>query len=224
MITNAKERAKGVLKNDYLKILGIVVLFSLIFGFFNTSLPRILGFTTEKNIDFMGYSYSLTVNYGTFSTIMSLIVSTISIIPLHYFINLVRGTKITLKESFDFFIKNFLTILLVSVIKNVITSVGYILLIIPGLIAELGLCYAFLYLIDNPDKSFDEIIKSTWNFTKGYKGTILLFALSFIGWYILCLLILPLLYVAPYFQIANVCLYEEIKNTKNVVNEEAVNS
>lgn len=52
---------------------------------------------------------------------------------------------------------------------GVIVAIGFILLIVPGIIANLGLMLVPLLIVDKKMKGIDAI-KESWRITKGYKG------------------------------------------------------
>jgi uncharacterized membrane protein len=64
----------------------------------------------------------------------------------------------------------------------------------------------FYLFFDNPDTKITDLIKTSIHYTKGYRASLAAFALSFIGWFLLCILILPLFYVVPY-GVASITLY-----------------
>lgn len=73
------------------------------------------------------------------------------------------------------------------------------------------------YLLCESDNiTVRQAIKASIRYTKGYRGIILLFSLSFIGWFLLAVagMLLPLLYVLPYYHAAVtlLCRYLVEKN------------
>ena len=88
-----------------------------------------------------------------------------------------------------------------------------ILLIVPGIIAALGLSLVAFVIADNPELTTTDALRKTWEITKGHKVEIFVFILSFIGWEILGCLTLGILYIwlAPYMTIASTLVYESLK-------------
>jgi uncharacterized membrane protein len=64
----------------------------------------------------------------------------------------------------------------------------------------------FYLFFDDPDAKITGLMKTSIRYTKGYRASLAAFALSFIGWFLLCFLIIPLFYVVPY-GVASVALY-----------------
>ena len=64
-------------------------------------------------------------------------------------------------------------------------AIGYILLIIPGIIASFGLMFYREVCADNPKMKVTDILRKAWEMTKGHKMDLFVFGLSFFGWIIL---------------------------------------
>ena len=105
----------------------------------------------------------------------------------------------------------------ILLLQTVIVSIGYICLVIPGIILTYGLSQSLSVFVDNPDTGVIEALKTSWRITKGYKFDIFVFQLSFILWYILCAVTFGIaaFYVSPYVSIANYNYYEFLKNRDN---------
>jgi len=93
-----------------------------------------------------------------------------------------------------------------------------LLLLIPMsiFIAVKTLAYFFTFnvLADCPNVTATEALKVSVRITHGYKGDVFVFLLSFIGWWLLSVLtlgILYIVYVGPYFYTADAGLYLELK-------------
>lgn len=152
-----------------------------------------------------------------FSSIMSIVVSIVSA-PItvgysFYCLGFVRGQKMDAKEVFNFAKEHWLIAILVSILAGLNIMIGMILLVIPGIIAALGLTFYSYVAADNPELSASEILRKTWEITKGYKWDLFIFFLSFLGWVILAPFTLCILYIwlIPYMTIAEVLVYESLK-------------
>lgn len=73
-------------------------------------------------------------------------------------------------------------------------TIGFILLIVPGIIISLAFSQSLYILIDNNNKSAIECIKESINMMKGNKKDFLLLSLSFLGW--IALMIVPIFFLA----------------------------
>lgn len=86
-------------------------------------------------------------------------------------------------------------------------------------IIPIALKYKFINneLVYNPDKTVKEILELSSCNMKGNRIKLLLLILSFAGWIVLSGLLLgiPLLFVLPYMQIANIIFYENVSGKSN---------
>jgi len=87
----------------------------------------------------------------------------------------VRGEK---PEFLDIFIfqKNYLNIVLAHLLTNAIIAIGFIFLIVPGIIFACKLAFV-PYLVTDRKMEATEAIRESWRMTTGYSGTIFLMGL-----------------------------------------------
>lgn len=130
-----------------------------------------------------------------------------------YVLSFVRGKKLELKDIIDFMKKYWVVAFLVSLITGLIIVCGTILLVIPGIIAAIGLMFYQEVCADNPEMKAMDIVKKSWEMTKGHKMDLFVMGLSFIGWSMLASLTLGILYIwlMPYMIVAFTLAYEELK-------------
>lgn len=130
-----------------------------------------------------------------------------------YCLEFVRGNKMDWKEIITFAKEHFLLLLVVDLLVALIVIGCSILFIIPGIIAAIGLVFYQEVCVDNTDLSATNIIKKSWNMTKGHKMDIFILQLSFIGWELLGSLTLGILYIwlVPYMIITMILAYEKLK-------------
>lgn len=106
------------------------------------------------------------------------------------------------------------TIILLSILISIFTALWSILFIIPGIIAGLSYSMSTFIFVDGEDTNALDIIKKSKDMMYGYKWDYFVFQLSFIGWALLCLFIFPIIYVLPYYYVAETMYYEELKAIK----------
>ncbi|MGN0145165.1 MAG: DUF975 family protein [Clostridium sp.] len=108
--------------------------------------------------------------------------------------------------------EHYVKVFCVSLLAGIITFVGMILLIIPGIIFSLMYSQAVYICIDNPEIGVIEALKTSRLAMKGYKGKLFVLNLSFIGWALLSILTLGILflYVTPYMQLTLVNFYSDL--------------
>ena len=95
-----------------------------------------------------------------------------------------------------------------------IVLVGLLLLVVPGVIAILGLMFTS-YLIVDRGMGPIEAIKESWRMTKGHKGTLFLFTLTLLGLNILgfLALIVGLIVTVPISMLAVTHVYRKLAAT-----------
>ena len=76
-----------------------------------------------------------------------------------------------------------------EVLAGIIIFVGFLLLVVPGVIASLGLCFVLYVVIDRGDGPINAL-KESWRLTKGSKWQLFLLVLALIGLNLLGLLLL----------------------------------
>lgn len=81
-----------------------------------------------------------------------------------------------------------------------------------------AICMSIYILVREQDKTAVGAIKKSWAMTKGQKGRLFVFDLSFIGWGILCCLTfgILLIWVAPYYRSAKTVLFNDIYDNSHV--------
>lgn len=98
------------------------------------------------------------------------------------------------------------------------TLVGTMLLIAGSVLTAAAGIFAWVflkryalarYLFAEGECTVRQAIRQSVYFMKGRKGELFLFDLSFIGWFISCILVVPAFYVAPYYLCAN-ALYARV--------------
>lgn len=91
--------------------------------------------------------------------------------------------------------------------------VGFILLIIPGIIAAIGLSQSFYILAENKEMDPVKALQESWKLMDGHKWDYFVFGLRFIPWALLCLLTLGIgiLWLVPYMQVSFAKYYMELR-------------
>jgi len=95
------------------------------------------------------------------------------------------------------------------------TVLWSLLLIVPGIVKSMSYYFTPNILVDCPDVKATDAIKISMKITEGHKMDVFIFILSWIGWFILSvlsLMILYVVYVGPYFYTADAGFYIELRN------------
>lgn len=154
---------------------------------------------------------NLTMSYST-SGIWSLLCLPLTWGFCVFFLNLIRNQKLSYGQLFDGY-RDFVRIFVTELIAGILIGIGFLLLIVPGIILSCGLLMTSFILKDDPEIETFDALKKSWAMTNGHKMALFWLFLSFIGWIILCALTLGigLLFLYPYMQTALAHAYEDLK-------------
>ena len=128
-------------------------------------------------------------------------------------LNIVREQAAKTDDLFFGFNNNLGNSILAYLLVFVFAFIGFILLIIPGVIVALALSQTWFILAENPSMdSYEAIIKSK-NMMKGYKWQYFKIGLRLFGLGLLCLLTLGIgfLWLLPYQYVVYAKFYEQLK-------------
>ena len=128
-------------------------------------------------------------------------------------LNIVREQAAKTDDLFFGFNNNLGNSILAYLLVFVFAFIGFILLIIPGVIVALALSQTWFILAENPSMdSYEAIIKSK-NMMKGYKWQYFKIGLRLFGLGLLCLLTLGIgfLWLLPYQYVVYAKFYEQVK-------------
>ena len=165
-----------------------------------------------SNFDINAIAESTTTSLSPISFLITLIFGIINVAYLKYVLNFVRTGNFEFNDIIDCIKSKWLNILLVTLIMYIVISIGFALLIVPGIILTLGLAMSSLIVIDT-DLGPIEALKKSWKIMNGYKWNYFVFVLSFLGWIILSpfTLFLLLIWLVPYMTVAEIIYYEKLK-------------
>lgn len=198
-----KEKAKEMIKdnkwNIIKPILFLIVIESIVFG-------------VSSGFNFQTIN---TTWQATSSTIISILVIPLSIGYDKYILNFIRSKKQNTQKIIFSKYKYFVPIFLSTMIVSFLVCFFSLFFIIPGIIVALSFSMVPYLLADEVYDNKDpfEVVSKSKDMMKGYKMNYFIFIISFIGWNILSLLTLGILYiyVGPYMVVSNGLYYEELK-------------
>jgi uncharacterized membrane protein len=127
------------------------------------------------------------------------------------YLSFLRQGKSDFIRLFDGFTDCFVAALIAYLIVTIATAVGCVLLLVPGIIVALMFSQTFFILRDHPDMSGLDAAMASKDMMKGHKAELFVLWLSFLPWFLLCVLVLPLLYVGPYCQATLTVYYEQLR-------------
>ncbi|MGK0139732.1 MAG: putative membrane protein [Algoriphagus sp.] len=166
----------------------------------------------------------LIIVYSIISSIPNRIDDSLSIIQLFlggafalgmsiYFLNIVRDGDARVENLFDGF-KKYVPSLVAYVVLIVLTVLGFILLIIPGIIIICGLSQTFYILADDKtNMSGIDALKKSWEMMDGWKVKYFLLKLIHGGMVIvgLLMLVIGIFYMIPIISTSQALFYEKLK-------------
>ena len=125
-----------------------------------------------------------------------------------------RGHTPQFETYFDGF-KHFLPTLVAFLLVSVIVLVGFVLLIIPGIIAAIGLSQTFYVLQDRPELGAEGAIRESWRLTWTNGNMLKVFFMSILSALValggLLVLGVGLLFAIPLVSVMAGGLYEELR-------------
>ena len=124
---------------------------------------------------------------------------------------LVSGDRTSFYDLFHEF-HRWGTCLVMNLLRMVLTFVGFILFIIPGIMLTYGFRMAPYILAEHPECSGWEALSESWKMMRGHKFRLFCLDLSFIGWAILCGLTCGIgyLWLTPYTKASEAIFYLEL--------------
>lgn len=127
-------------------------------------------------------------------------------------LNVVNGKDIGVDDYFEGF-RHFGSAFLLNLINGIFIFLWLLLLIVPGIIKIFSYSMSYYILCDNPEMSANDVRHASIEMMKGNKWRYFCLRLSFIGWYILSILTLGILFlwVIPYVETACAEFYNSIK-------------
>ena len=131
----------------------------------------------------------------------------------YFALNIVRDQVAQTDDLFFSFNNNLSNSILAYLLVVAFALIGFILLIIPGIIVALALSQTWFILAENPSMdSYDAIMRSK-KMMDGYKFKLFKIQLRLLGLGLLCLLTLGIgfLWLLPYQYVVYAKFYEEVK-------------
>ena len=140
-------------------------------------------------------------------------------------LNIYRDNNPEIDNLFIPFKTNWVNSILAYFMMGVLAAVGFILLIIPGIIVIL--MFSQVFFIMGEDKeigAYDALVKSM-NLMKGYKWKFFRILLRLMGLAILCIFTLGIgfFWLAPYINVVYAKFYDDIKVNPSFKNKEYLN-
>ena len=140
-------------------------------------------------------------------------------------LNISRDNNPEIENLFIPFKTNWVNSILAYFMMGVLIFVGFILLIIPGIIAALMFSQVFFIMGEDKEiQAYDALVKSM-NLMKGYKWKLFKICLRLFGLSILCIITLGIgfFWLLPYQNVVFATFYDDIKANPSFKNKEYIN-
>ena len=200
-----KEEAKSKIKGNKWNILWPMIVIALIFG--------LLGTPFQGKVEFVGTTMKFTQEgwQSAGSSIVSFLEAIVTAGYLKYLLEFVRTGNFNTGLILETVKKRWLVVLCATILVGLNVAIGFVLLIIPGIIAAFGLSLYNYVAVDTELGTMD-VLKKTWAMMKGHKMDFFIFGLSFIGWCLLIPLTLGIIciWLVPYMMVATALFYEKL--------------
>ena len=206
-ISELKENAKKSLKGKYPDAIAIIIIMAIISSALTFAFSRVFPVT---KINMFGYTIEQT---NPITSLLEFIVSCFFILgQCNFFLKTSRNEESSVNDLWSKF-NLFLPCAAVTILIGLIVGLGYILLIVPGIILSLAYAMTYYVILDNENISIIEAMKTSRQMMKGHKSQLFLLYLSFIGWAILGIFTLGILYLwlIPYMNVTVCNFYNKIK-------------
>ena len=140
-------------------------------------------------------------------------------------LNIYRDNNPEIDNLFIPFKTNWVNSILAYFMMGALVVVGFILLIIPGIIASLMFSQIFFIMGENKEMgAYDALVKSM-NMMKGYKWKFFKINLRLFGLAILCIftLFIGFIWLIPYQNVVFATFYDDIKDSPSFKNQQYLN-
>ena len=214
-----KERAKEVFSQNYWKLVGIVLVGCLLAGaasILTTRFSSITDLLKGKKIE----TVSTSSNWSVLSLPYTIFVGNVISVGLAKIcLAAYRGEEYEMRDLFYYFSGGrYMRVVGAMALCTLFVGIGLLLLIVPGIIAALGLSRVMYLLVDDPAISGMDAIRTSWEIMKGRKGEFFVFVLSFIGWLLLTVVTLGIVgvfYSNPYMDISLAGYHDELMKSSS---------
>ncbi len=127
----------------------------------------------------------------------------------------IKGQDIEIGNIVDGF-KNYANATILALHQGIVIFLWTLLFIIPGIVMGYSYHMVFYILAENPGMSSKEAMEESKSLMEGHRFELFKLQLSFIGWTILSIFTLGILFfwLAPYVNIATAVFYTDLKMAK----------
>lgn len=198
-----KAQARDAIRGKIPRLFLIILIVTLISAALSSLLPSL-----EYTVDNVKYSLDV------LSPIVTIFVSSAFGLSLaKVYLDVLNGYTPNISDAFYGFKNNYKTAVIMEAFRTLYVFLWSLLFIIPGIIKTLAYSMSSYVLYENPNLSAKEALRRSEDLMRGRKMEYFLLILSFIGWIILGIFTLGILYVwlFPYMQATTAAFYNSIR-------------
>ena len=181
----------------------------------NGGLEEMLSKASSGDITGMMAFYSDLSSWSSLGTLLQVFLFNVLTVGFYVaFLKLLRnGDDRLTSNMFDVAFSNYWHKLWGMLLMQIFIVLWSFLFIIPGIIKAFSYAMTPYILEERPELSANEAIDHSRAMMKGHKFDLFWLYLSFLGWFILCLLSLGIgfLWLAPYMETSVAAFYEDVK-------------
>lgn len=197
-----KKLAKEKIKGNKWKLLWPLLLFpaiSFILGFFEPEGGSAVTEVIFWVIDILAFFFSVAY--------------------YNYLLEFVRTGDASFNTIINCLKKNWFRFILITLYVSIFVWLCYALFVIPGIIASIS-CSMVYFLVIDTDLKTKKLLQESRRMMNGHKWDYFCFELSFLGWIVLGIFTLGILYIwlVPYMEVS-ICLYYEKLRELTAVSE-----
>ena len=173
-------------------------------------------FLVSLVVALVSYALNLIPVAGSLASL--LLAPALSLAVVAIYLGLAEGKKPAVGDVFSKF-DQFWPAFKVNFLLALFTALWTLLFYIPGIVKAYSYSQAYYILAENPGIGAREAITRSRAMMDGHKMELFVLDLSFIGWYLLCVITfgIAFIWVAPYIQATKTNFYNKIKNETVVV-------
>ena len=189
--------------------IGILFVIALIMSGITAVINGLLPDYTVPNQSAEGYN--LTIDFFALPVAI-LVTSAFTLSNARIYLGITEGRTPVIEDTFYGF-KDYVSAVLVTLLQTVYTFLWTLLFIVPGIIKSISYSMAQYILAENKGMSASDAINESKRIMNGHKMDCFILSLSFLGWILLGILTLGILYIwlIPYMNTTMANFYKSIK-------------
>ena len=220
-----KDKAKDLLRKNYLPLLVVSFILALV-GYHSSNSNT----TFRNRQDFVSYDFGSGLHFSpllgsrwliilgiilAILLLMILVGSAIQVGCMKIYIEATKKQHVEWYHMGSAFKNNWLTVIGTLFLTDLLILLGFLLLIVPGVILTYSYKMVPYILADHPELSVMEVMAMSREMTNGQKMDIFILDLSFIGWFLLGGLAFGIgtFFVYPYYDATLTELYHVLNRT-----------